>query len=94
MQGLWAATFGPETTWVVDSMIAVLCLACAVIYSGILGDVFTQLLSQSRVLPSGWNTRGGNIVVITALALLPMSLIKNLSTAATGPAPGSSPTVR
>jgi sodium-coupled neutral amino acid transporter 11 len=60
-------------------MIAVLCLACAVIYSGILGDVFTQLLSQFKLLPLGWNTRSGNIVVITLLALLPMSLIKNLS---------------
>jgi amino acid permease len=78
-QGLWSATIGPNTTWVVDTMIAVLCVACAVIYSGILGDVFTQLLSQSQILPQGWNTRGGNIVVITALALLPMSLIRNLS---------------
>ena len=78
-QGLWRATLGANTTWVVDSMIALLCLACAVIYSGILGDVFTQLLGQSGWLPAQWNSRRGNILIITLVALFPMSLIKNLS---------------
>lgn len=74
-QGLWSRTLGPSTTYLVDGMIAILCLACAVIYSGILGDVSTQLLPSS----SAWNVRTTNIVAITIAALLPMSLIRNLS---------------
>jgi len=57
-------------------MIAMLCLACCVIYSGILGDVFTPLLTQAGV-PHGGRT--SNILILTVLALFPMSLIKNLS---------------
>ena len=59
-------------------MIAVMCLACAVIYSGILGDVFTPLLAQAGV-PSQFNSRTTNILAITGGLLLPLSLIKNLS---------------
>ena len=59
-------------------MIACMCLACAVIYSGILGDVFTPLLAQAG-FPDKWNGRTSNILAITAALLLPLSLIKNLS---------------
>ncbi len=55
-----------------------MCLACAVIYSGILGDVFTSLLDQAGV-SSQWNGRTTNILAITTSLLLPMSLIKNMS---------------
>jgi hypothetical protein len=41
---LWAATLGEESSWVVDVCIGLMCLACCIIYSGILGDVFTPLL--------------------------------------------------
>lgn len=57
-------------------MIALLCLACSIIYSGILGDVSVQLLQQFN-LPT--LSRTGNILVVTLIALLPLSLIKNLS---------------
>ena len=59
-------------------MIGVLCLACCVIYSGILGDVFTPLLTQAG-LPRAWNGRRSNILVLTTCILLPLSLIRNLS---------------
>lgn len=75
-KGLWSVTLGESSTYVVDSMIALLCVACSIIYSGILGDVSTQLLSQFN-LPS--LSRTGNILVITLVALFPLSLIKNLS---------------
>jgi sodium-coupled neutral amino acid transporter 11 len=55
-----------------------MCLAAAVIYSGILGDVFTPLLTQVG-LPDQWNGRSTNIIAITAIVLLPLSLIKDLS---------------
>lgn len=41
---LWGATLGEESSWVVDVCIGLMCLACCIIYSGILGDVFTPLL--------------------------------------------------
>lgn len=59
-------------------MIATMCLACAVIYSGILGDVFTPLLAQAG-LPDSWNGRTSNILAITVALLFPLSLIKDLS---------------
>lgn len=59
-------------------MIAVLCMACSVIYSGILGDVFTPLLARAG-FPDKWNGRTSNIVAITSAVLLPLSLIKDLS---------------
>ena len=77
-KGLWARTIGPETTYMVDSIIAFMCIACSIIYSGILGDVFTPLLEQAG-MPAAYNSRTSNIVVITATLLLPLSLIKNLS---------------
>lgn len=59
-------------------MIAVLCLAVCVIYSGVIGDVFTPLLDMAG-FPAAWNHRKSNILAITAAFLLPMSMIKNLS---------------
>eukprot|EP00539_Tryblionella_compressa_P013802 CAMPEP_0178817138 /NCGR_PEP_ID=MMETSP0746-20121128/1727_1 /TAXON_ID=913974 /ORGANISM="Nitzschia punctata, Strain CCMP561" /LENGTH=489 /DNA_ID=CAMNT_0020478213 /DNA_START=71 /DNA_END=1540 /DNA_ORIENTATION=- len=76
-KGLWRRTIG-ENTYVVDAIIATMCLACAIIYSGILGDVFTPLLAQTG-LPAQWNRRSSNIIVITMSLLLPLSLIKDLS---------------
>jgi sodium-coupled neutral amino acid transporter 11 len=60
----------------VDSIVACMCLACAVIYSSILGDVFTPLLESAKLPNAG---RNGNILIVTAAFLLPMSLIRNLS---------------
>ena len=77
-KGLWGRTMGEKSTYVVDSMIAILCLSCAVVYSGILGDVFTPLLRQAG-FPDHLNGRTSNIIVITLFFLLPLSLIKDLS---------------
>ena len=75
-QGLWAETIGKDSTYLVDSIIASMCLACAVIYSGILGDVFTPLLQS---IGMDGLRRTTTIVALTVTLLLPMSLIKNLS---------------
>ena len=77
-KGLWSKTIGTSTTYLVDAMIAVMCLACCVIYSGILGDVFTPLLDRVG-LPEQFNGRTSNILAITAGVLLPLSLIRDLS---------------
>ena len=75
-KGLWAATMGERSAYMVDSMICILCFSCAVIYSGILGDLITSLLAQ---ITHHASSRTRNIVAVTVAALWPMSLIKNLS---------------
>jgi len=77
-KGLWAYALGESTTFVVDTMIALMCLAACVIYSGILGDVFTPLLSSVGV-PDSINSRSSNILVLTLTMLFPMGLIQDLS---------------
>jgi Transmembrane amino acid transporter protein len=58
-KGLWKTTIGQNSAWVVDAVIAVMCLACSIIYSGILGDVFTPLLAQAG-FPAQYNGRTSN----------------------------------
>lgn len=77
-KGLWAVTLGEKSTYVVDLMISILCIACSVIYSGILGDVFTPLFDKAG-LPAKYNIRNQNIIFLTATILLPLSLVKDLS---------------
>lgn len=77
-KGLWKSTIGERSAYLVDSMIAVMCLSCSVIYSGILGDVFTPLLARAG-FPDQWNGRTSNIIIITSFLLLPLCLIKDLS---------------
>ncbi|KAL3934575.1 MAG: hypothetical protein SGBAC_009740 [Bacillariaceae sp.] len=75
---LWGRTIGEDSKVLVDMTIALMCFSACVIYSGILGDVFTQLLSQAG-FPDQWNGRTSNILAITSFILLPLSLIKDLS---------------
>jgi hypothetical protein len=58
-KGLWKTTMGVDSAWIVDAVISVMCVACAIIYSGILGDVFTPLLAQAG-FPSQYNGRTSN----------------------------------
>jgi amino acid permease len=74
---------GENTTFIVDTMIAVLCFAVCVIYARILGDVFTPLIAQSRFsAATRYNKRTYNIIALVVTCLLPMSLLKNLSSLA------------
>lgn len=77
-KGLWGVTIGQDSAYLVDLLIAIMCFAVTIIYIGILGDVFTPLLA-SVGLPDAMNGRSTNILAISTLALLPLSLIKNLS---------------
>lgn len=58
-KGLWKTTIGSDSAWIVDAIIAVMCVACSIIYSGILGDVFTPLLAQAG-FPAQYNGRTSN----------------------------------
>lgn len=64
-------------------MNATLCLACCVIYSGIIGDVFTSLLAVAQanhLIPAVYsNNRTTNIIAVTVTLLFPMSLLKTMS---------------
>lgn len=77
-KGLWSQTFGSGSTWLVDGSITLVCLSAAIIYSGILGDVTTSLLSLSGVATSA-ATRPAAIVALTVAVLTPLSLLKDLS---------------
>ena len=67
---------GEKSTYMVDSMIAILCFSCAVIYSGILGDLSTSLLDQYGIKGT---QRTSNLLMITMAALWPICCIKDLS---------------
>ena len=77
-KGLWSRTLGAGSAWVVDACIALMCLSAAIIYSGILGDVSTSLLTLAGA-PAALVRRPTNILAITACLLLPLSLLKDLS---------------
>eukprot|EP00629_Pelagomonadales_sp_RCC1024_P009272 CAMPEP_0119282776 /NCGR_PEP_ID=MMETSP1329-20130426/27269_1 /TAXON_ID=114041 /ORGANISM="Genus nov. species nov., Strain RCC1024" /LENGTH=212 /DNA_ID=CAMNT_0007283437 /DNA_START=8 /DNA_END=643 /DNA_ORIENTATION=- len=44
VRGLWAAAVSERSAWAVDASVALFCGAAAVIYHGIVGDVFAPLL--------------------------------------------------
>ena len=60
-------------------IISFLCCSVCIIYSGILGDVFTPIFYHYNILPAQYNHRSSNIILITIFVLFPMSLLKNLS---------------
>ena len=77
-KALWSATLGKNSAWLVDLSIALMCLSAAIIYAGILGDTSTQLLKLAK-LPDRFNLRSTNIVLLTLLALTPLSLLEDVS---------------
>ena len=77
-QGIWSKTLGDDTKYIVDCAIMIQCFASTVVYSGILGDVWTPIF-KAVGLPDSINRRKSNIVALAALVLYPLSLIKDLS---------------
>ena len=67
-KGLWSKTLGPNTTYVVDAIIALMCSGASIIYSGVLGDVSKELLSAVGVS----SNRSKNILLITIGVLFPL----------------------
>eukprot|EP00562_Extubocellulus_spinifer_P002481 CAMPEP_0178475586 /NCGR_PEP_ID=MMETSP0696-20121128/3193_1 /TAXON_ID=265572 /ORGANISM="Extubocellulus spinifer, Strain CCMP396" /LENGTH=542 /DNA_ID=CAMNT_0020102873 /DNA_START=109 /DNA_END=1737 /DNA_ORIENTATION=+ len=77
-KGIWSKTLGSDTKYLVDLFILFQCFASTVVYSGILGDVWTPIF-KSVGMPDSINRRKSNIVALATLVLYPLSLIKDLS---------------
>ena len=74
-KGLWADAFGPSTAWIVDSMVFVQCFFVSIIYTGLLGDIFSALLANTSFPISRTP-----IIVTAAVAILwPLNMIRDLS---------------
>lgn len=76
-KGLWASAFGKPTAWVVDSMVFIQCFFVSIIYTGLLGDIFSALMQSSSSLPS--LSRTSVILTASAAVLWPLNQIRDLS---------------
>jgi len=88
---LWSYAFGggdetksesggaAETAWIVDTMVFVQCFFVSVIYTGLLGDVFSALLRGTLGIEAWWSSREAVIVTAAACVLFPLNLIRDLS---------------
>jgi amino acid permease len=77
-KGLWAKAFGSKTAWVVDSMVFIQCFFVSIIYTGLLGDLFSALLDSSS-LPSALTSRTSIILIAATCVLWPLNNIRDLS---------------
>ena len=76
---LWAYAFGPKTAWVVDTMVFVQCFMVSILYTGLLGDVFSALLRGTLGIVNQWTTRTSLILMAAVSVLFPLNLIRDLS---------------
>ena len=78
---LWGRSLGDRTAWVVDSAIVCMCFLSVLIYSTIVGDLFTSL---AQLVPSLAATpaallRPALMLGLTATVITPLCLIKDTS---------------
>ena len=77
---LWAYAFGSEeSAWVVDTMVFVQCFFVSIIYTGLLGDVFSALLRGTLGIQEWWTSRTSIIILAASTILFPLNLIRDLS---------------
>lgn len=77
-KGLWSQAFGSRTAWVVDSMVFIQCFFVSIIYTGLLGDIFSALLGSSS-LPAALTSRTSIILIAATTILWPLNNIRDLS---------------
>jgi len=84
-KGLWSEAFEPSTAWIVDSMVFIQCFLVSVMYTGLLGDVFSKLMpiitssSIGSTLPDFVATRSGIILTVATFLLWPLNMIRDMS---------------
>jgi len=77
---LWAYAFDSDkSAWIVDTMVFVQCFFVSIIYTGLLGDVFSALLRGTLGINQFWTTRTSIICVAASTILFPLNLIRDLS---------------
>ena len=72
-KGLWSDAFGPKTAWIVDSMVFTQCFFVSIIYTGLLGDIFSALLSSTFL--AGMASRTRIIVAAATVLLWPLNML-------------------
>jgi len=75
-KGLWAGAFGERTSWIVDSMVFIQCFLVSIIYTGLLGDIFSALLKS---LGFSYANRTPVIIAAATCIFWPLNMIKDLS---------------
>jgi len=78
-KGLWTDAFGASTAWIVDSMVFCQCFFVSIIYTGLLGDIFSALLQGNAMIPSAYTSRTSIIVLAATCILWPLNQIRDLS---------------
>ena len=76
----WQATVGDKSSWIPAWSVTLKTLFATLAYSMILGDTFYSLLSASNMIPG--LTKTMTLTAVTSLVLLPLCLLKNLSSLA------------
>jgi amino acid permease len=74
----WDRTRGKRTAWIVAASSALDCFAGNLCYSMVLADTFKDLLAAIGITA----TRSNALLALTSLVLLPLCLVKNLSSLA------------
>jgi len=78
LSGVWAETVGPQSTWVPDGAMALLCYGCCVFYSAFVGDIFGALASAAG-LPAALRQRWLVLLALSLFPILPLCLLRDLS---------------
>lgn len=88
-KGVWAEAFEPSTAWIVDSMVFCQCFLVCVLYTGLLGDIFSVLFKAVPpnnllvpMVPAFAKSRTGTILVATICILWPLNMIRDMSSLA------------
>lgn len=75
-KGLWAGAFGEKTAWIVDSMVFIQCFFVSIIYTGLLGDIFSALLKS---VGFSFAERTPVIIAVAICLFWPLNMIRDLS---------------
>uniref|UniRef100_A0A7S2I5E6 Amino acid transporter transmembrane domain-containing protein n=1 Tax=Helicotheca tamesis TaxID=374047 RepID=A0A7S2I5E6_9STRA len=77
---LWVAAFGQSgKPWAVDLAIFAQSSLSSIIYLGLLGDIFSSLMSLTGVFPAFLCKRSFAIITLSTFVLWPLNMIRDLS---------------